>query len=130
MSSPPLSPIPIHDKEGETQLVGSSDSNVPINPIDEKPRLPIQYSINSSIDLEIVHEDDDMLEMQIRLGEVQENNLKRLIEHKRRRMAQSSSQSHSSIQAPAFDLSRELSMEIERDRSSKTQALKIENQKL
>jgi hypothetical protein len=54
-------------------------------------------------------EDDEMLELQINLGEVQERNLMRKIEHKRRRANQTVSSDG------GFNLTRELEAEIDKE---------------
>ena len=84
-------------------------------PFDGEPspiHRTIHYSIHTTLDKDISIEDDEMLEMQIQLGEVQERNLKRKIEHKRRK-------AEASLSSEGFDLSRELSMEIDRDLAKK-----------
>jgi len=84
------------------------------------------YQIDSTLrDESISQEDDEMLQMQMQLGEVQENNLKRRIEHKRRRELRSESLSGNS-----FNLSRELSMEMDRDRAAKYMEAKERNKVL
>ena len=105
----PDSPVTPNGKNtrGETHI------SVDESPIRPEGNPPIIYSINSSVDGEIAIEDDETLEMQIQLGDVQERNLKRKIEHKRRKANASSSHDAS------FDLSRELSMEIDRDHAAK-----------
>ena len=56
-----------------------------------------------------------MLEAQMQLGAIQERTLKRKIEALRRKRAGAS--------ATSFDLTRELSMEIERTRAAKSESL-------
>ena len=63
---------------GETQLDSSPEAR--------EERALTQHVLIHSIEAEnIPIEDDEMLEMQIQLGEVQERTLKRKIEHKRRK---------------------------------------------
>ena len=71
-------------------------------------------------------EDDEMLDMQLQLGLLQERNLKRKIEVMRRK-ANSGCETSSDR---GFDLSRELSREIERARSAKSTSLIDKNREL
>ena len=87
------------------------------NPLDATPSSPRtsaeHYSLASPdpSDDELVIDDEEM-ELQIQLGKVQERTLRLQLEHRRRRANQSQTLSD----GLRFDLSRELSMEIDRSR--------------
>jgi hypothetical protein len=69
-------------------------------------------------------EDDEMLELQINLGEVQERNLMRKIEHKRRRANQTVSSDG------GFNLTRELEAEIDKELARRLEEEKQKNKVL
>jgi hypothetical protein len=97
--------VPIMDVGGETQ-----PENREISPIGSRPS-----SYHPTHDEDVSLEDDDILRMQIELGDVQERNLRRKIESKRRRLANTTARSANS----GFNLSRDLSLEIDRDMASR-----------
>ena len=97
--------VPIMDAGGETQ-----PENREISPIGSRPS-----SYHPTHDEDVSLEDDDILRMQIELGDVQERNLRRKIESKRRRLANTTARSVNS----GFNLSRDLSLEIDRDMASR-----------
>ena len=93
----------------------------------ERQAIPDQYNIYTDTGIDLALEDDEMLELQINLGDVQERNLKRKIEHKRRK-AQASSFASSS----GFNLTAELSMEMDREmaRRHESEAAKVKAPKM
>jgi hypothetical protein len=108
---------------GETQqesVNGAQNGHEPI----EGETLPVLNDLSpiggrNAVFYPIYDEDvsgmnDDILQMQIHLGEVQERNIKRRIEYKRRKIANASQQSEDSL----LGLSRDLSREIDRERAS------------
>ena len=91
----------------------------PVSPIRKDLSEAYHYAIHS--DQDIALEDDEMLELNIQLGEVQERNLKRKIEHKKRQTMNSSSGSG------VFNLTRELSLQIDLDRAEQYNELMHKN---
>ena len=80
--------------------------------------------MNSISDVQLAVEDDQMLNMQIQLGEAQERTLKRKIEAKRRKA------NTPSVSANSFNLTRELSFEIDKDRAQQFPNLAARNKEL
>ena len=110
-----------------SHLVGALEDVSPIRKDqDNEPNGHSEYpALDTSGELDLALEDDEMLELNIQLDEVQERKLRRRIEHKRRKASQSISSAGN-----AFNLSRELSMEIERDRNAQYQEMASKNREL
>ena len=92
-----------------------------------RPHVVSQYLIHSHStheDGDPALEDDEMLELQINLGEVKEKNLMRKIEHKRRRANQSASSDG------GFNLARELEAEIDKEMAKRLEEEKKRNKVL
>jgi len=81
---------------------------------------------DTSYEAGMANEDDEMLEMRLQLDDIKAKKLRRRMELKRRRANVSTSISSSS----AFSLSRELSMQIDRDRAQQLDEVKAHNESL
>ena len=97
---------------GETQEETFNDSPIKVKP----EHFPL-----TDMSAELSHEDDDMLALQIELAENREHLITRKIELKRRRVLNESKASS----AKGFDLSRELSLEIDRARGEETRKIQL-----
>ena len=110
--------VPIQDNQGHASssvVVSGETHEQPFmaTPIKNKPEV---FALTDISDLS--NEDDDMLALQIELAENREQLLSRKIELKRRRVQ---NESRASSSAKGFDLSRELSLIIEKDQGEETQ---------
>ena len=117
------SQIPALTNAGETQhnegpgvIVPTGQSGGETLPIldDISPIRNLNTMFYPIHDEDVSGMDDEILQMQIQLGDVQERNLRRKIESKRRKINSTSNRTGDSIGG----LSRDLSIEIDRDRAA------------
>ena len=94
-------------------IANASDVPSPAPLEDAQPQHPTATQFFPIAD-ELSMEDDELLNMQIELGKIEARTLKREIESKKRKVANESQPS-----SRGFNLSAELSMEMDRDRASK-----------
>ena len=120
-------PVPLQDgqelgQEPNVRMTGV-DQALTLSPIRKDPSEGNYFAINTP-NLDLAIEDDETLELNMQLGEVQERNLKRKIEHRKRHSMNSSSG------GGVFNLSRELSLQIDLDRAALQNDLILKNEAL
>ncbi len=102
---------------------GETRSGTPSSIKQDDP-APVQFRMDTPSEHDMAIEDDETLELQIRLGQIQERRVKMQIEHKRRKANQTVSSEG------AVNLTQELSMEIDRERSTKYTEVVAQNKAL
>ena len=114
---------PVQLQDGQEVGQAGIDQPLSLSPIRKDPSEGNYFAINTP-NLDLAIEDDEMLELNMQLGEVQERNLKRKIEHRKRQTMNSSRGSG------VFNLSRELSLQIDLDRAALQNDLILKNEAL